>query len=136
MVIDFMLRENILQEMLGPKTQQKESICWIIGYMLSLLCNALLISLYVVGVVQVFSQHAECYTHTGINLLFDIELMYQVGLFVLIIDTVNSNIISVYLRYTASDKIRAMFPYEVFEWIIRVVTLGVTAVQYRVVSSN
>ena len=125
MVIEFMFRENILQEMLGSQPKRKESICWIINYMLSLLCNALLISLYV---VQVFTEHVDCFTPIGINILYDIKLSYQVGLFVLIVDTVNSNIISVYLRYKASERLRAKFSSEVFEWIIRIVTLGVTAV--------
>ena len=92
--------------------------------MLSLLCNALLISLYV---VPFGSDHAHCLTSIGIDIFHDIRLLYQVGLFVLIIDTVNSNIISIYLRYTASEKLKAMFPYEVYEWIIRVVTLCVSA---------
>ena len=125
MVIEFMFRENILQDMLGSQTKRKESVCWIINYMLSLLCNALLISLYV---VQVFTEHVDCFTPIGINILYDIKLSYQVGLFVLIVDTVNSNIISVYLRYKASERLRAKFSSEVFEWIIRIVTLGVTVV--------
>ena len=125
MVIEFMFRENILQEMLSSQTKPKESVCWIINYMLSLLCNTLLISLYV---VQVFTEHVDCFTPIGINILYDIKLSYQVGLFVLIVDTVNSNIISVYLRYKASERLRAKFSSEVFEWIIRIVTLGVTVV--------
>ena len=125
MVIDFMFRENILQEMLDPQTKRKESIYLIINYMLSLLCNALLTSLYV---VQVFSEHADCITPTGINILHDIKLAYQIGLYVVYVDVFSNNIISVYIKYKASEKLKAKYSTEVIEWFVRLITLGATAI--------
>ena len=73
-------------------------------YIISLLFNVLLIALYS---VQTFTKHEDCYTQSGVNILHDITLAFRVGLIVIVVDTIHSNIISVYVRYGKDRSLKS-----------------------------
>ena len=99
MVVDFMLRENAIQEMLNPRSATQDTIRWMIYYLSSLFWNVLIISFYT---VQVFTKHEDCFTTSNKNLLYDLELAYYVGFSVIVIDTINCGVISFYVRFRIS----------------------------------
>ena len=104
MVVDFMIRDNVLQDMMNPKSKTQVTVRWIIYYLTSLLWNALLISFYI---VQVFTEHEDCFTMRkgkSVNLFYDMTLSYYVGFSVIVIDTVNCGIFSFYVRFKTSEN--------------------------------
>ena len=101
MVVDFMLRENVLQEMLNPKSETQDTVRWMIYYLSSLLWNAMIISFYI---VQVFTEHEDCFTTRNKNLLYDMELAYYVGFSVIVLDTINGGVISFYVRFKTKEN--------------------------------
>ena len=131
MVIDFMLRENALQEMLMPNSKSHGTVCWIIYYLTSLLQNAFIISLYI---VQVFTKHEDCFTTRkgkSINLLHDMQLSFYIGLSVIVVETINCGVVSIYVRFRTSENSQARLYSQMFEWIMRVVIIGVAILQLR-----
>ena len=102
MVVDFMFRENILNEMLNPETDaQHLSIRYILFYIVSLLWNALMLSLYT---VQVFTEHKDCYADNAVNILYDIQLSFHVGFGILLLDTIICNVVSIYVRFKVDKE--------------------------------
>ena len=61
-------------------------------YTFDLLSNVFLIALYV---VQVFSSHADCLSHSGFNTTPLFQLAFKAGLSVLTAEAINSNIFQI-----------------------------------------
>ena len=60
-----------------------------------------MLSLYT---VQVFTEHQDCYAENGVNILFDIQLSFQVGFLILLLDTIICNVISIYVRFRTAKE--------------------------------
>ena len=102
----------------------------------------LLIALYS---VQTFTKHEDCYTQSGINIVHDITLAFRIGLIVIVVDTIHSNIISVYIRYgkdrllksqqTNMESSFALYS-GIIEWAIKGAILVVASLQYYMLMSR
>ena len=142
MMVGFLFRKDTLQDMMTVQNQINHSIRWIVYYIISLLLNVLLIALYS---VQTFTKHEDCYTQSGINILHDITLAFRIGLIVIVVDTIHSNIISVYIRYGKDSLLQGRWTnmessfalYSgIIEWAIKGTILVVAALQYYMLKSR
>ena len=70
-------------------------------YICNLLANAFMIGMYT---VMAFTEHQGCYTRSGFNITTRFELAFKVGLFVLILEVINSNILGIYFRAKAQRE--------------------------------
>ena len=70
-------------------------------YIMSLLYNVMLIALYV---VQTFTSHQPCLTRHGHNITNGFVNAYGVGLTVIIVDTLNSNVMGIYFRHRVQNE--------------------------------
>lgn len=115
-----------------------------IGYYLAtLLVNVILIALYV---VQVISEHQPCLTQDGYNITQKFEMSFKAGLFVLLADVANTNVVEIYYRFqvqleeqkfgvalAASQRLAATST--VTGWFLRVATLLVALFQFLIITS-
>ena len=100
-------------------------------YLVSLLYNAMLISLYV---VQAFGEHPACLTRGGNNITTRFEFAFHYGMVFLMVDTFNSNCLIIFFKYQSRmEEVRFGIPskatirllkiYVLSEWIFRLGTL-------------
>ena len=64
-------------------------------FIVILLFNLLLLSLYV---VEVSTEHHACKTRNGRNITTKYEFVFQAGLIILLVDSIN-NLFNIYLRF-------------------------------------
>ena len=70
---------------------------YLIYYIVTLLFNSLLLSLYF---VRVYEDFPNCVDSTsGQNYTFGFELAYGIGFLVVLAETMNINVLGIYLRY-------------------------------------
>ena len=55
-----------------------------------------MISLYT---VQAFSDHEKCVTESGYSITISYEIAFRLGLGVIVAETVNTNILGIYLKF-------------------------------------
>ena len=68
-----------------------------IGYFIvSLLYNIVLLALYI---VQTSVKHSQCVTSAGVDVSARYQRSFEVGLVILFIDFVNSNIVQIYAKF-------------------------------------
>ena len=103
---------------------------------MSLLTNAMLIALYV---VQFFASHQPCLTRSGHNITNNFVNAYGVGLILVSIDALISNVVGVYLRFkvqyeertfglvtTSTRRLTLSCTY--MEWVLRASILSVSMI--------
>ena len=113
-------------------------------YLVTLLYNAMLISLYV---VQAFGEHPACLTKGGNNITSRFEFAFHYGMVFLMVDSFNSHCLIIFFKYqTRMEELkygiaskgtqRLLKITNLSEWIFRLGTLFLCLVQSLVMNSN
>ena len=98
----------------------------------------ILLALYA---VQVFSDHKSCTTRSGFEVTKSFEFAFQIGLIVLAVDGLNTNVVNIFLRFKVISQRDKIEPKETwtytflafsngFEWFLRFGILVVSLVQF------
>ena len=79
-------------------------LSYLIYYIVTLIFNFLLLSMYFVRVYEDFPNCID--SISGQNYTFGFELSYGIGFIVILAETLNINVLSIYLRYKVKKEQR------------------------------